>query len=281
MSSEPLFRDQAYETRFEASVIAADDGAITLDRTLFYPQGGGQPGDVGTLTTPEGAVIPVTDTRKGEAEAIRHLVAADTPLPAVRTTVSGAIDWSVRYPHMRMHTCLHLLSVVIPAPVTGGSVGADRGRLDFDLSESTLDRETITAELNRLIEADLPVTTEWISDDELAARPELVKTMSVSPPMGAGRVRLVRISDVDLQPCGGTHVASTAEIGRVRVTKIEKPPQPPRQSRLRSLLRPPPNRPARRLSNLLHDTHKAERAAPASGIGPRRLTYQLLTRPAN
>lgn len=222
MSSAPLFRDQAYETRFEASVIAADDGSITLDRTLFYPQGGGQPGDAGTLTTADGRVIAVSDTRKGEADAICHLVGDDAALPAPGTTVSGEIDWSVRYPRMRMHTCLHLLSVVIPAPVTGGSVGEDRGRLDFDLPESSLDRETVTAELNRLIERNLPVTTEWISDDELEARPELVKTMSVRPPMGAGRVRLVRIGDVDLQPCGGTHVASTAEIGRVQVTRIEK-----------------------------------------------------------
>ncbi len=222
MSSVPLFRDQPYETRFEASVIAADGGAITLDRTLFYPQGGGQPGDVGTLTTADGRAIAVSDTRKGETDAICHLVGDDATLPAPGTTVTGEIDWSVRYARMRMHTCLHLLSVVIPAPVTGGSVGHDRGRLDFDLRESSLDRETVTAELNHLIEADLPVTTEWISDDELAARPELVKTMSVSPPSGAGRVRLVRIGDVDLQPCGGTHVASTAEIGRTQVARIEK-----------------------------------------------------------
>ena len=222
MSTEPLYREHPYETAFDATVVSAGDGTIVLDRTLFYPQGGGQPGDRGTLALADGTTVAVIDTRKGDDGAIEHRVDADAALPAAGEPVHGTIDWSLRYPRMRMHTALHLLSVAIPAPVTGGSLSEDKGRLDFDLPESTLDRETVTAELARLIEADYPVTTEWITDAELEARPELVKTMSVKPPSGAGRVRLVRIGDVDLQPCGGTHVARTGEIGRVRVSKIEK-----------------------------------------------------------
>jgi len=222
MSTEPLFREQPYERTFEAAVTGIEEGAIVLDRTLFYPRGGGQPGDVGELVLPDGGRLAIVDTRKGDQGTIRHVIAEDAMLPEPGARVSGTIDWSVRHPRMRMHTCLHLLSVVIPEPVTGGSVGDGRGRLDFDLPESTLDRDTVTAALNDLIAADHAVSTEWISDEELAARPELVKTMSVQPPAGSGRIRLVRIGDIDLQPCGGTHVASTAEIGRVRVTKIEK-----------------------------------------------------------
>ncbi|MEX1080770.1 MAG: alanyl-tRNA editing protein [Halofilum sp. (in: g-proteobacteria)] len=222
MSSEPLFRDHPYETRFEARVIAAGDGSVVLDRTLFYPQGGGQPGDVGTLTAADGTQLAVADTRKGENEAIEHRIAPDCPLPAPGSAVTGELDWAVRHARMRMHTCLHLLSVVIHAPVTGGSLSETRGRLDFDLAEPTLEREAVTAELNQLIQQDLPVTSEWITEDELAARPDLVKTMSVRPPAGAGTIRLVRIGHVDLQACGGTHVASTAEIGRIEVAKIEK-----------------------------------------------------------
>lgn len=222
MSTEPLYRESPYETEFEARVVAVDDGGIVLDRTLFYPQGGGQPGDVGTLATASGAEIAITGTRHGEQGAIVHVPGEGAELPATGETVTGRIDWAVRHPRMRMHTCLHLLSVVIPEPVTGGSVGDGQGRLDFDIPESTLDRDTVTAELNRLIESDYPVSTEWISEEELDARPELVKTLSVQPPRGAGQIRLVRIGDIDLQPCGGTHVASTREIGRVRVRKIEK-----------------------------------------------------------
>lgn len=222
MSTKAIFRDQPYQTQFEARVIAAEDDFIVLDRTLFYPQGGGQPGDRGTLVTAAGATLEVTDTRKGEHDVIEHRTAADSTLPAAGSSVIGEIDWAVRHARMRMHTCLHLLSAVIPAPVTGGSLSETRGRLDFDLAESTLEREAVTAELNHLIEQDLPVTSEWITEDELAARPDLVKTMSVRPPSGTGTVRIVRIGDVDLQACGGTHVARTAEIGGVDVTKIEK-----------------------------------------------------------
>jgi misacylated tRNA(Ala) deacylase len=222
MSSEPLFREAPCETAFEATVVAADEAGIVLDRTLFYPQGGGQPGDRGELTLADGTTVTVADTRKGDGDAIVHRLADEAPRPAPGDRVQGRIDWGLRHAHMRMHTCMHLLSVAVPAPVTGGSLSAERGRLDFDLPESTLDRETVTEQLNALIAADHPVSAEWITDAELDARPELVKPLSVQPPRGAGHVRLMRIGDIDLQPCGGTHVASTAEIGRVRVAKIEK-----------------------------------------------------------
>ncbi|WP_067563681.1 alanyl-tRNA editing protein [Halofilum ochraceum] len=222
MTTALLFRESPYETRFEATVEVVDDNAVVLDRTLFYPHGGGQPGDSGTLTLADGSTLTVADTRKGDAGAVLHHISEGATLPAVGDRISGEIDWSRRHAHMRMHTCMHLLSVAIPAPVTGGSVGADKGRLDFDLPESTLDRETVTESLNALIAADHPVTAEWIAEAELDVRPELVKTLSVQPPRGEGDIRLIRIGDIDLQPCGGTHVARTAEIGRVRVAKIEK-----------------------------------------------------------
>ncbi len=220
--TEEIFRSDAYRRECEATVVAADENGIRLDRTVFYPQGGGQPGDQGLLRLDNGTEIPIVDTRKGDTEGVLlHVAAEDSPIPEVGAKVNAQIDWSLRYPRMRMHTCLHLLSAVLPYPVTGGSVRDDSGRLDFDLPESP-DKEQVTAELNRLIEEDHPVAYRWISDAELDAQPELVKTMSVQPPRGQGRVRLVEIDSVDLQPCGGTHVARTGEIGRVRVRKIEK-----------------------------------------------------------
>lgn len=222
MSTDLLFREDPRATRFEARVVERIDNDIVLDRTLFYPQGGGQPGDIGVLRLDDGTEYRVTDTRKGEAGSVLHRLADDSAGPEPGTAISGEIDWSIRHPRMRMHTCMHLLSVAVPAPVTGGALSETRGRLDFDLPESTLDRDEVGAALNQLIARDDPVTTEWITAEELAARPELVKTMSVKPPLDAGPVRLVRIGDIDLQPCGGTHVAHTGEIGRVRVAKIEK-----------------------------------------------------------
>ncbi|MDZ7830055.1 MAG: alanyl-tRNA editing protein [Halofilum sp. (in: g-proteobacteria)] len=223
MTTELLFRDEPYGTRFEARVLEVDDeGGVVLDRTLFYPRGGGQPGDAGTLQLDNGTTCTVTDTVKGEAGTVFHRLGDNDAGPQPGAIVRGEIDWSLRYPRMRMHTCMHLLSVAVPAPVTGGALSEVRGRLDFDLPESTLDREEVEAALNDLIARDDPVTTEWITAEELAARPELVKTMSVKPPLDAGPVRLVRIGDIDLQPCGGTHIARTGEIGRVRVAKIEK-----------------------------------------------------------
>jgi misacylated tRNA(Ala) deacylase len=220
--TEELFRDDAYLRRCEATVIAADAAGVRLDRTVFYPMGGGQPGDTGALRRGDGASIRVTDTRKGPTPGeIVHVIEPGAPLPAVGEKVIAEIDWERRYRHMRMHTSLHLLSAVIPAGVTGGQIGESRSRLDFDSGEMKLDKDAIAAKLNDLIAADHPVTVRWISDEELAAKPELVRTMSVKPPMGSGKVRLLDIPGVDLQPCGGTHLRATGEVGRVAVEKIE------------------------------------------------------------
>ena len=217
-----LFRDDAYLRTCEARVVAVDPAGIRLDRTIFYPQGGGQPGDSGTLRLVDGRVVAITDTRKGEsAEDVVHILAADGPLPAPGDVVQVEIDWARRYRLMRMHTCLHLLSAVVPGAVTGGQIADGKGRLDFDVPGATLDKDAITRRLNELVGGDHPVNPGWISDEDLAARPELVRTMSVKPPMGQGRVRLLEIPGIDLQPCGGTHVRRTAEIGAVEVTKIE------------------------------------------------------------
>lgn len=229
MTTDPLFRTDAYLQEAEARVLAHHPGGgLVLDRSLFYPHGGGQPGDSGRLIW-EGGEVPLADTRKGEGGQIILLpVASDAPvtLPPVGAAVRQVLDWDRRHRHMRVHTALHLLSVIIPLPVTGGSISADKGRLDFDMPEAPDDRDDLEAELNALIARDLPVTEDWITDAELEANPSLVKTLSVMPPMGSGRIRLVRIGQgadqVDLQPCGGTHVARTAEIGRVTLGKFEK-----------------------------------------------------------
>ncbi len=220
--TEELFRDDAYLTECDATVTAVDEAGIRLDRTVFYPMGGGQPGDSGVLRRADGGPIAIVDTRKGTAPGeIVHIPAPGQDLPAVGERVVAAIDWARRYRHMRMHTCLHLLCAVVPAGVTGGQVGAERSRLDFDSGDMVLDKDAITAKLNELIAGNHDVVPRWITDDELAARPELVRTMSVKPPTGQGRVRLLDIVGVDLQPCGGTHVRATGEIGRVAVEKIE------------------------------------------------------------
>ena len=222
--TEEIFRQDAYARSCEATVTAVNErGGIVLDRTVFYPTGGGQPGDSGTLRRADGTAIRIATTVKGEApDEIVHVPAEGEPLPEAGSTVTAEIDWDRRYAHMRIHTCLHLLSAVLPYPVTGGQVGDGKGRLDFDMPELTMSKEEIDAALNRLIDAAHEVAARWIGDEELAAQPELVKTMSVKPPSGAGRVRLIEVEGCDLQPCGGTHVANTHEIGRVTVTKIEK-----------------------------------------------------------
>jgi len=225
--TDPLFREDAYARDCTATVTAINDrGGVVLDRTVFYPTGGGQPGDRGVLEW-EGGETPIITAVKGEAPGeIVHVPAEGAALPPVGARVTARLDWDTRYRHMRVHTGLHLLSVVVPLPVTGGSISADKGRLDFDMPEAPADKEALEAELNALVAGDHAVGTEWITDAELAANPDLVKTMSVKPPMGQGRVRLVRIGTgegtVDLQPCGGTHVRATGEIGRVRLGKIEK-----------------------------------------------------------
>jgi misacylated tRNA(Ala) deacylase len=220
--TEELFRQDAYAKSCEATVVAADAAGIRLDRTVFYPMGGGQPGDTGALRRADGSTIAVVDTRKGAAPGeIVHVPAPGAPLPAAGERVTAEIDWVRRHRLMRMHTCLHLLCAVIPAGVTGGQVGDARSRLDFDLGDLTLDKAEIAAKLNALIAANHPVQPRWITDDELSATPELVRTMSVKPPSGQGKVRLLDIPGVDLQPCGGTHVRATGEIGAVTVEKIE------------------------------------------------------------
>jgi misacylated tRNA(Ala) deacylase len=225
--TEPMFREYAYARECTATVTAINDrGGLVLDRTVFYPTGGGQPGDRGSLAWPGGEAAIAT-TVKGEApDEIVHVPAEGSALPPPGAQVALRLDWDTRYRHMRVHTALHLLSVVIPLPVTGGSISADKGRLDFDMPDAPEDKEALERRLNELIAGDHAVTTEWITDSELAANPGLVKTMAVKPPMGQGRVRLVRIGagtgTIDLQPCGGTHVKSTAEIGRISLGKIEK-----------------------------------------------------------
>ena len=219
--TELLFRDDAYLKTTSARVVAARDGKVELDRTIFYPLGGGQPGDTGFLVRENGQRIAVADTRKGEAPGtVAHVLAAGATLPSVGETLSLEIDWERRYALMRLHTALHVMSCVVVAPVTGGNIAPDKARLDFDIDITLLDADRIAAGTNELIARAVATETVWITDDELDARPELVKTMSVAPPRGAGRVRLLRIPDIDLQPCGGTHVANIGEIGGIKVLRI-------------------------------------------------------------
>lgn len=226
MMTQLLFRDDAYLREAEARVLAhTAEGGIVVDASVFYATSGGQPGDNGMIQW-EGGRLAIATAVKVEGGAIALVPAEAAAMPPVGTLLRQRLDWDRRYRHMRVHTALHLLSVVIPLPVTGGQIGADKGRLDFDMPEAPADVAAIEAAVNALIARDLAVTDSWITDAELLANPGLVKTMSVMPPMGQGRVRLIRIGDadtqIDLQPCGGTHVARTAEIGRVEIGKIEK-----------------------------------------------------------
>lgn len=218
--TEILFRDDSYLRDCQATVVEAGDDGIVLNRTVFYPMGGGQPGDTGTITW-DGGKVAVIDTRYGDAGKILHLTEAGAALPAEGTSVTAALDWDRRYLHMRMHTALHLLGSVLQYGVTGGNISATRSRLDFDM-EDGIDKEQVTAAIQALVAADHPLSCRWISDAELEAQPELVRTMSVQPPKGAGKVRLLEIAGVDLQPCGGTHLKSTGEVGQVRIGKVEK-----------------------------------------------------------
>ncbi len=235
--TEPLFRDDAYLRSCEAEIVGINErGGIILDRTVFYATGGGQPGDTGRFVI-AGRANPIAATVYGEGKTeIVHVPAAAENLPAVGTPVTAEIAWERRHRHMRMHTALHLLCSLIPFPVTGGGIGAEESRLDFDISEAgAVDKDQITEQLAALIAADHPISTHWITDEELADNPGLVRTMSVKPPTGSGRVRLVAIGvdgAIDLQPCGGTHVRSTGEIGGLAVTKIEKKGRQNRRIRL-------------------------------------------------
>jgi misacylated tRNA(Ala) deacylase len=217
---EELFRQDSYLKQADATVTAVEERGVRLDRTIFYPTGGGQPGDTGVLRW-DGGEAAIVDALKADGSDVLHVLAPDSPRPAVGAKVRVELDWERRYKHMRMHTALHVMSAVIKGSVTGGQVGADKSRLDFNLEGEVPTKEWVTEEINKILGTDHPVVPQWITDEEMNARPELVKTMSVRPPMGAGRVRLLAIEGVDLQACGGTHVARTAEIGRVECTKVE------------------------------------------------------------
>ncbi|KVQ46418.1 Ala-tRNA(Pro) hydrolase [Burkholderia cepacia] len=230
MTTQALFREDAYLTQCDAVVLAVGEDGIWLDRTVFYPLGGGQAGDTGTLTLPDGSTIAIADTRKAKFDGATPDDAVHVPAPGQEarvaalvpgTRVAAEIDWLRRYRHMRLHTAAHLMCAVLPYAVDGCSVTADYVRLDFATSDP-IDRDDVERRLAGLVVGAHPVTTEWITDDEMAGRPDLVRTMSVKPPMGLGRVRLLRIEHVDLQPCGGTHVRNTAEIGELRIAKLEK-----------------------------------------------------------
>src|SRR6266480_3404286 len=208
--TELLFRDDSYLPSCFAIVIAADERGILLDRTVFYPTGGGQPGDTGVLRLSSGEPIAITDTIKGDRpDEVIHIPAPGSALPEPGTELVAEIDWERRYRLMRMHTCLHLLCSIVPGAVTGGQVSDGRGRLDFDVPGSSLDKAAIADRLNALIAAGHDVMPRWITDEELETRPELVRTMSVKPPSGVGRVRLMEVAGIDLQPCGGTHIRNT------------------------------------------------------------------------
>jgi misacylated tRNA(Ala) deacylase len=220
--TEELFREDSYLKTCEATVVEVNErGGIVLDRTIFYPTGGGQPGDRGTITKADGTAIAIGTTIYADGDIV-HVPEEGQALPAPGETVSCTIDWENRYRLMQMHTTMHLMLALIPRPINGCQVGAEKSRIDFDLGDFALDKEKLEADLNALAAADHPVVATWISDAELEEQPELIRTMSVEPPRGHGYVRLMKIGeDVDLQPCGGTHVARTGEIGRLRVGKVE------------------------------------------------------------
>lgn len=222
--TEELFREDSYLRTCEAKVLSVGEEGIVLDRTIFYPTGGGQPGDVGTLTTADGRAVPVADTRKGKAvQGIVHVPGEGAATLSEGETVTVNLDWDRRYRLMRMHTALHILCSLVDGGVTGGQIGDAKSRLDFNLEpENVPEKDPLTEKLNAVVAGDHAVTIGSITDAELEANPDLVRTMSVKPPMGAGKVRMIRIGeDVDYQPCGGTHVKATGEIGRLEVTKIE------------------------------------------------------------
>jgi misacylated tRNA(Ala) deacylase len=218
--TDELFRRDSYLRECDAAVVAVEGRSVVLDRTVFYPLGGGQPGDTGSMTWASGNAA-IVDTRYGDSGEVLHVLADDGPAPSLGETVHVELDWDRRYRHMRMHTAMHLLGAVLRYGVTGGNISADKSRLDFDM-EDTVDKEAVSDALLALVAEDHPIRCRWISEAELDANPELVRTMSVQPPRGKGAVRLLEIEGVDLQPCGGTHLKSTAEVGKVRIGKVEK-----------------------------------------------------------
>lgn len=235
---EALFRDDSYLRTTEAAVVAINErGGVLLDRTIFYATSGGQPGDTGRLLRQDGSAIAIAATVTGETkDEIVHVPAAGEAAPSVGERLSLEIDWERRHRLMRMHTACHLLTVICPFPITGASVAEDDSRVDFDIPEVGFTKEDVTARMQELVAANHPVFTRWISDEELAANPTLVKSKNVRPPTGTGRIRLVCIGEnavVDSQPCGGTHVAATGEIGEIHIAKIEKKGRENRRFRIR------------------------------------------------
>ncbi len=219
---ERLFLDDAYRVSCEARVTSSDGGRLRLDRTVFYPTGGGQPGDTGHLECDDGSMIAIADTVKGQAmDDVVHVPGSGQPLPVPGTAVTARIDWERRYRHMRMHTTLHLLCAIVDAEITGASVGAAKSRIDLNWPQPDMTKEEINVRLAELAAADLPVTPRWIGEEELDRRPALIRTMSIRPPRGGGMVRLLEIEGIDLQPCGGTHVSATGQLAGIVVSKIE------------------------------------------------------------
>lgn len=237
-ATEALFRDDSYLSTVEANVVAVNErGGIMLDRTVFYATSGGQPGDVGFFERADGCRIDIAGTITGDSkDDIVHVAAAGAPMPAVGESLVLHVDWPRRYRLMRMHAACHLLTVVCPFPITGASVGEEESRVDFDIPDTGVTKEGVTAELMRLVAANHPIFTRWIGTDELAANPSLVKSKNVRPPTGSGRIRLVCIGEngsIDSQPCGGTHVSETQEVGDIHIAKIEKKGRENRRFRIR------------------------------------------------
>jgi misacylated tRNA(Ala) deacylase len=217
--TELLHRNDAYLKECEATVMDIGENTVCLDRTVFYALGGGQPGDAGSLEW-DGGQVKIIDTRYGDGGSVNHIAEEGAILPPVGAAVTAKLDWNRRYLHMRMHTALHLVGSLIPYGVTGGNISATKSRLDFDTHEA-IDKEDITRRLSELVNENKAVSCRWITDEDLAAQPDLVRTMSVQPPKGSGKIRLLEIEGIDLQPCGGTHLKSTGEVGLVRVSKVE------------------------------------------------------------
>lgn len=238
ITTDLLFRDDSYLAEAEAVVTGINDrGGILLDRTIFYATSGGQPGDTGKLICADGSELAIAGTISGETKnEIIHIPAPDAPPLAVGDAVKLAIDWERRMRLMRMHTACHLLTAICPYPITGASVGEEDSRIDFDIPDASFDKQEVTERLMEVVGADHPVFTRWITDEDLAANPEMVKSKNVRPPAGTGRIRLVCIGDegvVDSQPCGGTHVRTTGEVGDIHIGKIEKKGRENRRFRIR------------------------------------------------
>ena len=236
--TKPAFLEDAYLTACESKVLAINErGGIILDQTNFYATSGGQPGDTGKLEREDGSTINIATTVTGESKQQIVLVADENEiLPTVGETLVGHIDWERRYKLMQMHTACHLLSVICPYPITGAAVNVDNSRVDFDLSDTSIDKQEVSEELMRLVNANHPVYTKWISEEELDANPEIVRSKNVRPPRGLGKIRLVCIGEnacIDSQPCGGTHVTETGEIGNIHIGKIEKKGKENRRLRIR------------------------------------------------